>query len=301
MAVDAEEALAELLSHQNLNGKEIGSDFSSRSPINLSQADYPTHLLNTEKSDSDNNYPVDENQVGVFEMQCSQSRSHQVLEPGKPLGGSHEPGQVESESKDGEKNFGEGKTWKLSQEYRNADLIKFSSQHSERFVHKTAAISDLIKFHSTNIGLVNKSVRSETCEAMLPDFDALRGDSTGDKEISSKKSQQQKDFIQEMSSSELPAILKDFERPVYFHRELTTSELPVCINDRSDFDTSDSQSSSNDTFDDPSSSISDSSSASVDTTPNDKKSQKSISELNNLRKAFDSQELPITVLEFQHR
>ncbi|XP_043286592.1 uncharacterized protein tub isoform X2 [Venturia canescens] len=303
VAVNVEEALAELLGRQDLNETAMG-DGSDPSQINLSRVDYPMHLLETEKirterSESDN-YAMGENDIGIFEMRCNQSRSHQVLDPARPFDHSVAENYLSFGKME---NLGGKKSSESGQEPQISDLIKFSTNSAEGLDEKIQTISrsDLIKFDSAKLD-AHERIQNEVCETMLPNFNVLRGDSSANNEqIIPEESHGKENLMREMSSSELPVILKEYELSNYFHRELTTSELPLCLNDRSGLETIETDFSRVESSDD-SSSISNNNSLSLlDISLDRVQSEKITLESSICNKAFDSQELPVTVLEFQQR
>lgn len=265
------DSIAALLQQQNLED-EAGSNNSNfcqrtTSEVPLSQINYPMCIFDGESITDDNNFAVNDNDVGVFEMQYAESISNQVLDHARAY-------RNPESSIDFEKKMINQRNTVTSETPKNvkiSDLMKFSAscqsvQADREGSDEVHSRSDLIKFDSSK---EHENDNVQLQEAIFPDLNILcpsapaKSDQSNDKEVWTDLKTNGGMILnnREMSSSELPACLGNFaaakELPAgigsanlganasYFHRELRSAELPLCINDRTGFNSSQSNANDN--------------------------------------------------------
>lgn len=245
------ESIAELLQQMDVADESDSNDsnFCLRTTSEfLLREDNPMCILDSETNTDDNNAVVDNNDVGVFEMKYAESKSNQVLDHARMIENPISSFELEDNTEDLKK----ADTSKSSSDLIMSDLMKFSASGVSR-----NSRSDLIKFESE----MKYSIENvELHEAIFPDLNVLCPAATTvsedgcenlDVDYTSSKMEDDKDARSgEMSSTELPVFLKHFatakesptgldsqvaENTSYYHRELMSAELPLCINNRTGF------------------------------------------------------------------
>ena len=179
----------------NSTSSKLDLRMCSTSEIPLDQINYPMDLLNS-KSAENCNLATADNNVGVIDVNYAQSASNEVFERAKV-----------SENVN---------LLDMIQKYEEiTDMIKFSASrksydgndNQKKISEKP--ISDLIKFDSTKTHSINGNAGQE----ILPDFNALRESTNVFMDANCSRSAVE---YNELSSSELPACLRDFNDENYF-------------------------------------------------------------------------------------